>query len=146
MKRTGELVLGIIGIISSALMSLVGIMFIWANQSDEVKSVLDEGIAAEDPNWESNPGDLNMVMEALASYGWAVVIASIIGIVLGLIGVISIKGNKKPKLAGWMFIIGALLTGIISIGFGFIPALLYLIAGIMAFARKAPPEPEPPAY
>lgn len=99
---------------------------------------------AADPDLDLSPGDINMLMEGLGSYGWAVVIASIIGIVLGLIGVISIKGNKKPKLAGWMFIIGALLTGIISIGLGFVPALLYLIAGIMAFVRKAPPEPEPP--
>lgn len=144
MKRTGEIVLGVIGIISSALMALVGMVFIYANQSGEVKSIMEEGFA-EDPTLEVNPEDINLVMEGLGSFGWAVVVASIIGVILGLIAVISIKGNKKPKLAGWMFIIGAVLTGLISVGMGFVPAILYLIAGIMAFVRKAHSDtPEPP--
>lgn len=145
MKRTAELALGIIGIISSALMSLVGVVFIWAYRSNEFKAMVEEGLAA-DPALEVDPGEMSLVMEGLGSYGWALVAASIIGLILGLIGVISIKGNKKPKLAGWMFILGAVLTGIISVGFGFVPAILYLIAGIMAFARKAPPESETPVY
>jgi hypothetical protein len=53
-----------------------------------------------------------------------------------LIGVFSIKGNKKPVLAGILFIAGAVLTAIISIGFGFVPAILYLIAGIVSLVRK----------
>jgi len=143
LKRTGEIALGIIGIILSALMSLGGILLIWANQSSEFKTELEDQFTA-DPTLEFNAGDVSTMLDAAGTFGWAIVVASIIGIILGLIGVISIKGNKKPKLAGWMFIIGALLTGIISVGFGFLPAILYLIAGIMAFARKAPSES--PAY
>ncbi|MBD8007003.1 DUF4064 domain-containing protein [Bacillus norwichensis] len=143
MKRTGEITLGIIGIILSALMSLGGILLIWANQSGEIKTAMEDEFTS-DPSLELNSGDVSMVLDAFGTFGWAIVVASIIGIILGLIGVISIKGNKKPKLAGSMFIIGAVLTGIISVGFGFLPAILYLIAGIMAFARKAPSES--PAY
>ncbi len=139
MKRTGEIALGIIGIILSALMSLGGILLIWANQSGDVKIALEDEFTS-DPSLELNSGDVSMMIDAFGTFGWAIIIASIIGIILGLIGVLSIKGNKKPTLAGWMFIIGAVLTGIISVGFGFLPAILYLIAGIMAFARKAPSE------
>lgn len=146
MKRTGELVLGIIGIISSAMMSLVGMIFIWANNSDDFKLFFEEEFAS-DPAMEINPDEMALVMEGLGSFGWAVVVASIIGFILGLVGVICIKGNKKPKLAGWVFIIGAVLTGLISVGLGFVPAILYLIAGIMAFARKIPSDTsEPPIY
>lgn len=145
MKRTGEIALGIIGVISSALMSLVGMALIWANRSNDFKLLMEKELAS-DPAMEVNPGDLNMVLEGLGSYGWAVVAASIIGFVLGLVGIMSIKGNRKPKLAGWMFIIGAVLIGIISVGFGFVPAILFFIAGIMSFVRKAPPESEPPVY
>jgi len=139
LKRTGEITLGIIGIILSALTTLLGMGFRWISDSEEFKSVIfDEAI--NDP--AVNPEDIDMIFSFMAGAGWALIIAAVLGVILGIIGVISIKGNKHPKLAGLMFIIGAVLVGIISFGIGFLPALLYLIAGIMCFARK-PSLPDP---
>lgn len=133
LKRTGEITLGIIGIILSALTALVGMFLMWVSRSDEIKSiVIDESL--NDPS--VNPEDIEMALGFLSGGGWALIIAAILGVILGIIGVIAIKGNKKPKLAGLMFIIGAVVVGVISFGFGFLPALLYLIGGIMCFARK----------
>ncbi|MBS4198848.1 DUF4064 domain-containing protein [Bacillus sp. FJAT-49732] len=139
MKRTAEVTLGIIGIILSALTALVGMFFMWISDSEDLKSfVMEESL--NDP--AVNPDDIDLALSFILGAGWALIIAAILGIILGVIGVITVKGNNKPKLAGFMFIIGAILVGVISFGFGFLPALLYLIAGIMCFARK-PVEPNP---
>lgn len=137
MKRTGEMTLGIIGIILSALLSLLGAFFAWAGNSDELKLFLKEEMV-NDPALSANPADVSAVLGGMSTFGWAVIVAAVLGIVFGIIASVAIKGNKNPKLAGWMFIIGAVLTGAVSVGFGFLPALLYLIAGLMALVRKAP--------
>ncbi|CAH8715669.1 hypothetical protein M5W83_01600 [Paenibacillus thiaminolyticus] len=46
-----------------------------------------------------------------------------------------LKGNGSPKLAGWTLIIVSVGVCIISV-FGFIPAMFYVTAGIMALVRK----------
>lgn len=139
LKRTGEFVLGIFGIILSALTILGGIFFMWASKSNEVKNAL-----LEDPEIEymlnSEGVDLNAIFTGMSGIGIALIIVAIIGVIFGIIAVINIKGNKNSKLAGIMFLIGAVLVGVISLGTAFLPALLYLIAGIMCFARKVPQE------
>ncbi|HEY4553810.1 MAG TPA: DUF4064 domain-containing protein [Bacillaceae bacterium] len=132
MKRTGEVTLGIIGIVFSALMSLLGIAFTWLSSSD-ARGMLEEELAA-DPNLAAS--DIPLIMDFFEMGGWVLIAAAVLGFVFGLIAVISITGNKKPKLAGWMFIAAAVLIGLISLGAGFLPAILYLIAGIMCFVRK----------
>ncbi|MEK3887075.1 DUF4064 domain-containing protein [Bacillus sp. FSL K6-3431] len=144
MKRTVEFVLGIIGVVLSALTILFASLIKWAGNSAEFKSTL-----LEDPELVSlfeaeGQGSINDMFSILTGFGTALMVVAIIGIIFGLVGVISIKGNKKPKLAGTMFILGAVLVGIISLGTGFLPALLYLIAGIMCFARKPSVETSEP--
>ncbi|MBM7715565.1 putative membrane protein [Bacillus thermophilus] len=135
MKRTGEVVLGVIGIILNALLSLIGGFFAWAATSDTTTEQM-----ANDPTFSANPDDADAILGLMSTFGWAVVAAAILGFIFGIIAVVNISKNKSPKLAGWMFIVGAVLTGVVSVGFGFLPALLYLIAGIMSFVRKEPAE------
>ncbi|MCJ7839540.1 DUF4064 domain-containing protein [Lederbergia sp. NSJ-179] len=138
MKRTGEITLGIIGIVFSALTSLLGMLFLFLG-SDAVKSEI-----ANDPTLSNDPAvsmeEMEGILGIFSGAGWAIIIAAIIGIILGIIAVINVKGDKNPKLGGWLNIIGAVLMGIISLGAAFLPALLFLIAGIMCFVRKLPIE------
>ncbi|MFK4998056.1 DUF4064 domain-containing protein [Bacillus sp. N9] len=133
MKRTGEMTLGIIGIVCSFFMAIFGFALKWASNSEEVKSLILEA-AENDP--ALNPGDTDLAFSWLAGAGTSMLIAAIIGIIIGIIAAIFIKGNKKPKVAGILFIVGAVLIAIISFLTGFLPALLYLIAGIMCLVRK----------
>ncbi|MBO1004923.1 DUF4064 domain-containing protein [Pseudogracilibacillus auburnensis] len=141
MKRTGEFILGMAGIILSALMTLFGFFFLWISNSEEVRSIVISEFQ-NDPNL--NISDIDLILGFFPVAGWLVIIAALTGVIFGLIGVISVKGNKKPKLAGAMFIIGAILQGLISVGFGFLPALIFLIAGIMCLVRKPLPEQTEP--
>ncbi|MGG3626357.1 glycosyltransferase [Bacillus gobiensis] len=69
--------------------------------------------------------------------GWAITIAAFFGLIFGLTAVYCIKENKKTKLAGILFIVGAVFTGIISYGAGFLPAILYLLAGMITLERSS---------
>lgn len=136
MKRTGEIVLGVIGIVMNALGALFGLLMVTIFNMQEFQDDL-RGQLVDDPTMDNELIDPTLTLFTGSS--WAILIAAIIGFILGLIGVIAIKGNKKPKLAGIMFIIGAVLPTLITFGLGFLPGILNLIAGIMCFARKAPP-------
>jgi hypothetical protein len=121
----------------NVFLALLGAFVAWAGNSDELKLFLNEEMA-NDPDLNISPDDLQLVLDGMGAFGWALAAAGVIGIIFGIIAVVKAKGNKSPKTAGWLLIIGAVLTGAISIGFGFLPALLYLIAGIMCFVRKEP--------
>ncbi|MFC7395310.1 DUF4064 domain-containing protein [Scopulibacillus cellulosilyticus] len=132
MKRTGEIALGVIGIILSALMLVFGIFIISLRGNDKFQQSLqqintDNALSAS---------DIDKMNHFITSGGWVLTIASIVGLVLGLIAVFCIKGNNKPKTAGVLFIAGGVLIGVISTGVGLVPAVLYLIAGIMSLIRK----------
>ncbi len=142
MKRTGEFSLGLIGTIISALMTVFGLFFMSLMKTDEVMEMVEDSITS-DPL--VNPDEVNMLIQFMMGFGWVFIIASLLGIIFGIIGVFNIKGDKKPKLAGWMYIIGGVLIGVLTIGLGFVPAILFLIAGIMCLVRKAPIEPQEPA-
>ena len=137
-KRTGEVIMGVIGIVLSALFSIIGIVLNMGMNSPEVMSQIEEGMES-DPNLQESgmtAGDMSVIMETAESMGSYLVILGIIASILGIIAVITIVKNKKPVLSGIMFILAALVVGLGTIGFGFIPGLLFLIAGIMAFVRK----------
>jgi hypothetical protein len=145
-KRTGEVVMGVIGIILSALFSIIGIVLNMGMSNPEVMSQLEEGMES-DPNIqnaEMTAGDISSIINAAESTGSYLVILGIIASILGIIAVLTIVKNKKPVLSGIMFIIAALVIGIGTIGFGFVPGLLFLIAGIMALVRK--PKKTDPVY
>ncbi|WP_282137778.1 DUF4064 domain-containing protein [Rossellomorea aquimaris] len=145
-KRTGEVVMGVIGIILSALFSIIGIVLNMGMSNPEVMSQLEEGMES-DPNIqnaEMTAGDISSIINAAESTGSYLVILGIIASILGIIAVLTIVKNKKPVLSGIMFIIAALVIGLGTIGFGFVPGLLFLIAGIMALVRK--PKKTDPVY
>jgi len=134
MKRTAEIVMTVIAVIISGLTALFGVLMNLGMSDPEFAEVMEEEMAA-DP---AAMGEMDMAtfMDMLAWAGPVLLAVGIISLILGVIGIIAIKGNKKPVLAGIMLILAALVIGIGTIGFGFIPAILYLIAGIMAFVRK----------
>ncbi|WP_158555904.1 DUF4064 domain-containing protein [Peribacillus glennii] len=132
MKRIGEYVLGIIGVILSGLMLLFGLLFLFVEGNGQLKLEMEK-MMQSDP--ALNGTDITAVMNIFGAIGWAFTIASILGFVLGLVAIFVLKA-RKPKAAGIFFITGGVLVGLVSVGAGFLPGLLYLIAGIMCLVRK----------
>ncbi|WP_409254001.1 DUF4064 domain-containing protein [Bacillus sp. SCS-153A] len=134
-KRTAEIVMGIIGIILSGLFAIMG--FILNANSAVMQEMLEQEIS-RDPSLTTE--DTSYIMGMIESMGPFLIGLGLISSILGLAAVLLIKGNKKPVVAGILFILAALVVGLGTFGAGFLPGLLFLIAGIMAFVRK-PKEP-----
>ncbi len=134
MKRTAEFVLGIIGVVTSGLFSLLGVLFSAGANMPEFQEAVEQELQ-NDPTL-SGEDNLGLMVDTFNSLGTYIITISIISAIIGIVGVILIRGNKKPVIAGILFILASLLIGIGSIGLGFIPGILFLIAGILCFARK----------
>lgn len=133
MKRTGEIILTVIGLIINGLMALGLAFFIPVLQSEKFKQELENQMQGDPAAEQVDP---NQIMDWMSNAGWTIVIATAIGFVLGLIAIFCLKGNKKPKVGGILLILGAVISGLVSFGAAFFPAILYLVGGIMALARK----------
>ncbi|QFG00533.1 DUF4064 domain-containing protein [Psychrobacillus glaciei] len=143
MKRTGEIVLGVI----SAIFSLISIILISLLVIGASTTLKDEGFnAAFESQILTNPAiepqdieyftqNPDVVLNMLNTIGWVLVTAIIISLVLNIIGIVSIAKNKKPRLAGIMFILAGVLAGVISL-----TSILLYVAAILCFVRKPPVE------
>ncbi|GIN93666.1 membrane protein [Siminovitchia terrae] len=126
MKRTGEIVLSIIGALSSLIMVIAGLVFLYRKDSETYLEYLHA-------NWSES--EVATLLEQMSQAGTMWVLPGIIGIAVGIVAIIMLKGNSSPKLAGWILILASVVVCIVSV-FGFIPAIFFIIAGIMALARK----------
>ena len=133
LKRTTEIVLAVIGIVLSGLLSLIGMLVnSFAGNSEFQDSIRDE--LATDPTLAAE--DLEGFFGMIESVGPTLIVVGLVSLLFGLVGVWAIKGNKKPILAGIMLVLAAVVITLGTVGFGFVPGLLFLIAAIMCFVRK----------
>jgi len=126
MKRTGEIALSIIGALSSLTMIVTGLVFLYRKDSE---AYLDYLYA----NWSD--GEVAALLDQMNQAGTMWVLPGAIGTVLGIVAVILLKSNRSPKFAGWILMVVSVIACMISV-FGFIPAIFFIIAGMMALVRK----------
>lgn len=131
MKRTGEVVLGVIGALAYAFFAIVGGFMAWLQGEDELlQNIFDEGVT------EGTGLSQNEVIDAMGDGGWMIAVSSVIAIILGIIAMVLLKGNKKPVVAGIIFIAVAVVISFTSFGTGIFGGIFFLIAGIMCLVRK----------
>ncbi|GGA39781.1 DUF4064 domain-containing protein [Psychrobacillus lasiicapitis] len=141
MSRTGEIVLGVISAVFT-IIAIIGVSILVVSgsaaiQDESVKSDIQQEIL-NDPNFTGEEAEmvvqfLDVLPGMFSTFGWGFVIVLVISLVLNIVGIVAVTKNKKPKLAGAMFIIAGLFAGIISL-----TSILLYIAAIMCFVRKAP--------
>ncbi|MGD7045109.1 DUF4064 domain-containing protein [Jeotgalibacillus proteolyticus] len=135
MKRTAEIVLSVIGIILNILV-VVGIFLANYFLSDEEVRSQFEAEMESDPDFAATGTDMSGVVEMLSGLGMFFNIVFIISSILSIVAIVVVRGNRKPKLAGGLLLGSAVLVFLGTFLIGWLPALLFLIAGIMCFARK----------
>lgn len=135
MKRTAEIVLTVIGIILNILM-IAGVYILNALFSDEQVREDFEREMQNDPAFADAGLDIAGFYDILSGVGIYFNVVVIISTILSIIAVVVVRGNRKPKLAGGLLLGSAVLVGLGTLLFGWLPSLLFLIAGIMCFARK----------
>lgn len=133
MKRTGEIVLGVIGVIFYGVGAIFGIFMLVMKNNEMIQDQLRE--ISQDPEL-AGVMDFNALVNSLSAGGWTLIITSLIALILGIIAIVFIKGNKKPKAAGIIFIVTGVVIAIVTFGVAFFPGIFFLIAGIMCLARK----------
>ncbi|WP_163528211.1 DUF4064 domain-containing protein [Halobacillus ihumii] len=135
MKRIVETVFVVIGLLIYGITTALSFVFLNIQDNEgwraEMQSMLDS-----DPNLEQAQLSVDQIMEGVASVTWLIIISALVAIILGILAIVFLKGNKKPKPAGIILIITAVVTTVGTIGFGLFGGLAFLIAGIVALARK----------
>ena len=135
MKRTAEIVLGIIGALGYAFMAAIGAFMLWMqNNRDLIETELTTGTG--DPSTDFSMEEFETAMDMLGAGGWIVLLSAIAAIVLGIVAMVLLKGNRKPVIAGIIFIATAVIVSFVTTGDGVIAGIFYLIAGIMCLVRK----------
>ncbi|QKY71069.1 DUF4064 domain-containing protein [Lentibacillus sp. CBA3610] len=138
MRRTAEIVLSVIGALIYGFFAFIGVSMVWLFNQETFWDQTSEELKQQP---DINSGDVEVALEALQGSGqgsgWFLIIASVIAVIMGIVAIILVKGNKKPKAAGIILIVAAVLGSLTVLGiFG---GIFLLIAGIMCLARKAPP-------
>lgn len=133
MKRTGEVVLSIIGAIIYAFFGAIGAFMIWIEGNEEIRQQIKDTAAQQGG---VSAGNIDNMFNTMSSGGWLLVSTCVIAVILGIVAMVLIKGNKKPKAAGIIFIATAVVITIVSGGAGLFGGIFYLIAGIMCLVRK----------
>ncbi|AQU80710.1 MULTISPECIES: DUF4064 domain-containing protein [Planococcus] len=134
MKRTAEIVLAVIGALGYVFTAALGGFMIWLqNNKGLMEEVFNETI---EQNPELGMSDMEVMLDALGTGGWLFAIASVVAVILGIVAIVFLKSNKKPVVAGIIFIATAVIVAIVTSGAGILAGLFYLIAGVMALVRK----------
>lgn len=126
MKRIVEIVFSVLGAVASLIMAGTGVVFLYLKNNEAFLRYLDSG-------WSESQNAYTL--EQLSQAGNMFVLPGIIGIVLGASAAMLLKGNRRPKLAGWGLIIGSVVICILSL-FGTIPAMFFIVAGVVTWIRK----------
>jgi len=134
MKRTAEIVLGIIGALGYAFMAALGGFMLWMQNNRDVMEEMMTGTG--DPTTDFSMEEFEAMMDVVGTGGWVLILSALAAIVLGIVAMALLKGDKKPMIAGIIFIAIAVIVAFITAGVGILAGLFYLIAGILCLVRK----------
>ena len=138
-SRTGERVLGIIGIVFNVIGIILLAWLITSVSSLEGTPEFEEFQQEfmNDPAFEGNPQEAQMVLDLIIDgagvIGWIIVAMLVLSTIFAIVAVINLKNERNIKIAGIFFILAGLLAGVLSL-----TSILFYIAAIMCFVRKPP--------
>ncbi|SEI08090.1 Protein of unknown function [Halobacillus karajensis] len=138
MKRTVEIVLTIIGMVLFGLPVLVSSILLNTKDNPQVKQELENFMNSPEMQMEGQESmpEISQMIDAMGSFAMFVLIAALIAIGLGILSALFLKGNKKPKAAGIILIVTAIIFTFATVFIGVFGGAVYLIAGIVALVRK----------
>lgn len=126
LNRTFEVVLGIIGMVADLGMAVIGVLSVF------LLSFGFDGLFGAYPALEP----LSQLFQVITVFIWIPIVSCAIGGLLAGIATYQIAGDKRPKLAGGLFIAAALLSSWLLFTLGVFQSILYVIAAIMCFVRR----------
>lgn len=139
MKRTVEIVLTVIGMLLFIIPIFAGFTFQMVKDNPQIRQQVENAVreAENSQNIEAMPMDVNQLFNVLGTFTMVILIAGILAIGLGILAIVFLKGNKKPKAAGIILIISAIVMTFATFALGLFGGAAYLVAGIVALVRKS---------
>src|SRR5690625_6521745 len=107
MKRTIEIILIVLGMIVYGFFSLMGAAIIWMqNNREKAKDFFKSNEAADDTfTFEEFEEAINNI----GSSGWIFTLTLLLAIVVGIVALILLKGNKYQKHDGLLLIFSSII-------------------------------------
>ncbi|WP_088006135.1 DUF4064 domain-containing protein [Indiicoccus explosivorum] len=144
-SRTWEKALGIIGIVLNVtviILTIIAIINIGGFEGSVFEAQLQEDIL-NDPTLTPEEAEATVALvsgftDIFGVFGWVIVAVLALASALAVVAIINLNDNKKPKLAGILFVIAGILSGLLSL-----TALIFYVAAIMCFVRRPPLAEEP---
>ncbi|WP_158591809.1 DUF4064 domain-containing protein [Oceanobacillus halophilus] len=132
MKRTGEMLFSIIGVVMFIFLLMGSILLFGSVQSNaETKDLVQQFIQDE----QITAVSVDQVVAFLENGTLYFVIVSLISIILGVVSIILLKRNQTPETAGKLLIITGIFSTLLTLFLGIFGGVAFLIAGIMIIAR-----------
>ncbi|EAE7958498.1 DUF4064 domain-containing protein [Listeria monocytogenes] len=142
-KRTGEIVLAIIGLVLSllaqAFIAIIGLLMISGSKGKEGLTTFYNNYYKTMTEWEipkKEVPDPDRVLDFVQTLSWTALTGGLITLALGNFGIYYIFKNKKPVFAGYLFLAAGVVSLLSTALISFIPALLFIVAAILCFVRK----------
>ncbi|WP_048627077.1 DUF4064 domain-containing protein [Listeria ivanovii] len=142
-KRTGEIVLAIIGLVFSVLMqaaiATIGFLMVNGSNAKDGLTTYYNNYYQTMTEWEIPKNDIpdaDRVLDFVHTLSWVALSGGIITLALGIAGIFYIINNKKPVFSGFAFLAAGIVILVSTILIGFFPALLLVIAAMLCFIRK----------
>ncbi|WP_203334180.1 DUF4064 domain-containing protein [Planococcus beigongshangi] len=136
-SRTGERVLGIIGIVFNVLSIILLAWLITSISSLEGTAEFEQfqQEIMNDPAFEGNPEEAQMVVDfitgSVSVFGWILVAMLVLSTIFAIVAILNLKKTRSANLAGVFFILAGLLAFVLSP-----TSILFYVAAIMCFVRK----------
>ncbi|MBC2184880.1 DUF4064 domain-containing protein [Listeria sp. FSL L7-0253] len=142
-KRTGEIVLAIIGLIFSVLtqasIAIIGLLMTSGSKGKEGLTIFYNNYYQTMTEWDitkSEIPDPDRVLNFVQILSWTTLTGGLITLTLGGFGIYYIMKNKKPVFAGYLFLAAGIVSLLSTALITFIPAILLIVAAILCFVRK----------
>ncbi|SER36934.1 Protein of unknown function [Gracilibacillus ureilyticus] len=138
MKRTVEIVLTFIGSFVYFIGAVFGGSFIALEGNQELINEMISQTTQDLP--ASQVQQIEVFYSFIGVVGWIVLIGSVLCIIIGIVAMFMLRGNKMPKPAGIILITVGTISILVTFGAGFFAGVFYIIAGIMGIVRKEIPQ------
>ncbi|MBC1543449.1 DUF4064 domain-containing protein [Listeria cossartiae] len=142
-KRTGEIVLAIIGLIFSVLtqasIAIIGLLMTSGSKGKEGLTIFYNNYYQTMTEWDISKSEIpdpDRVLNFVQILSWTTLTGGLITLALGGFGIYYIMKNKKPVFAGYLFLAAGIVSLLSTALITFIPAILLIVAAILCFVRK----------
>ena len=95
---------------------------------------LDDEVAIEAGDEEIATYD--EFVETLRTAGMIIIVIAIITVIIGIVSVLLLKNDKRPKIAGILLLIVGIFIGFLQFFVALMASVFYIVSGLMALFRK----------